>query len=154
MVSDADYWMACIAAAQQERGRVFVFCPTRAAGALFSAHLCSLGESSEFVDGEDDLGTRIAVFERFRDGQTRVLVSVGLLFEGVDCPAAEVAILTYPITSVVRTLQVAGRISRGPAVGGTAEARLRCADPRLVRFFSSQASDIDFAASWRDGIPL
>ncbi len=154
LVSDADYWMSCINATHEERGRVFVFCPTRAAGALFSAHLCALGESSEFIDGEDDFGTRIAVFERFRDGKTRIVVSVGLLLEGVDCPAAEAAIVTYPIASLVRVLQVAGRISRGPAVGGTAVARLRCADPRLVRFFASQASDVDFAAAWRDGVPL
>jgi superfamily II DNA or RNA helicase len=154
LMSDADYWMACINATREERGRVFVFCPTRAAGALFSSHLCVLGETAEFIDGDDDLGTRIAVFERFRDGKTRIVVSVGLLLEGVDCPAAEAAIVTYPISSLVRALQVAGRISRGPAVGGTSIARLRCADPRLVRFFGSQASDVDFAAAWCDGVPL
>jgi len=152
--SDADYWMACIDAVREAPGRLIVYCPTRALGELFSRHLTSIGDHSEFVDGEDALDTRIAVFERFRDGVTRIVVNVGLLLEGVDCPAADGAFVLHPIQSPTRLLQIAGRVMRGPAVGGTLSATIYCADTNAVRFFREISSDPDYAAFWETGIPL
>ncbi len=154
LVSDPDYWMACIEAARAEAGRVLVYCPTRESGQLFAVHLNALGEQAEFLDGEDSLDVRLAAFERFRDGHTRLLVNVGLLLEGVDCPSADAAVVTYSVGSVNRVLQIAGRVSRGPAVGGGRTARVVCADPRMTKLLRSQAADPDYLAAWTNGVPL
>lgn len=154
LVSDPDYWMACIEAARSELGRVLVYCPTRDAGQLFASHLNFLGEHAEFIDGEDPLDVRLAAFERFRDGHTRLLVNVGLLFEGVDCPSADAAVVTYSVGSVNRVLQIAGRVSRGPAVGGGRTARVVCVDPRMTKLLRSQAADPDYLAAWTNGVAL
>lgn len=47
-----------------------------------------------------------------------VLVSVGMLTEGVDLPDAETAFLVRPTTSRVLLRQMIGRVLRGPEAGG------------------------------------
>ncbi len=47
-----------------------------------------------------------------------VLVSVGMLLEGVDVPDARTAFLARPTTSRIVMRQMIGRVLRGPAAGG------------------------------------
>lgn len=152
--ADSDYWMACINAVRAAPGRLIVYCPTRPLGELFARHLSAVGDLAEFVDGEDTLDTRIAVFERFRDGGTRVIVNVGLLLEGVDCPSADAAFVLYPVQSPTRLIQIAGRVLRGPAVGGAASASIYCANLSVGRFFREVSSDPDYAGLWETGVAL
>lgn len=49
---------------------------------------------------------------------TDVLVSVGMLTEGVDVPAARTAFMTRPTTSAILMRQMIGRVLRGPQAGG------------------------------------
>lgn len=53
-----------------------------------------------------------------------VLVSVGMLTEGVDLPDATSAFLCRPTTSRVLLKQMMGRVLRGPAAGGGPEAHV------------------------------
>ena len=53
-----------------------------------------------------------------------VLVSVGMLTEGVDLPDARTALLARPTVSRVLLQQMIGRVLRGPAAGGEAEAHV------------------------------
>lgn len=53
-----------------------------------------------------------------------VLVSVGMLTEGVDIPAARTAFLARPTTSRILMRQMIGRVLRGPSAGGEATAHL------------------------------
>lgn len=53
-----------------------------------------------------------------------VLVSVGMLTEGVDLPDARTAILARPTTSRILMQQMVGRVLRGPTAGGDPEAHL------------------------------
>ncbi len=53
-----------------------------------------------------------------------VLVSVGMLAEGVDLPDARTAFLSRPTTSRVLLQQMIGRVLRGPRAGGEAEANV------------------------------
>ena len=154
LTSDPAYWSACINGVVEARGRVVVYCPNRATGEIFARHLCALGENAEFIDGEDSLDVRLSALERFRDGATRVLVNVGLLLEGVDCPSADCAVVTYPVKSATRLIQIAGRVSRGPVVGGTPSAEVLCADGAVYRFFNESGIDVDYAAQWRTGVAL
>ena len=53
-----------------------------------------------------------------------VLVSVGMLTEGVDLPDASTAFLARPTTSRILMRQMIGRVLRGPQAGGKTEANL------------------------------
>jgi superfamily II DNA or RNA helicase len=53
-----------------------------------------------------------------------VLISVGMLTEGVDLPDATTAFLARPTTSRVLMMQMVGRVLRGPAAGGAPKAHL------------------------------
>ena len=55
-------------------------------------------------------------------------MNVALLIEGVDCPAAESVLLTYPLNSQLRLRQMIGRVLRGPSIGGTKECRVWAAE--------------------------
>jgi superfamily II DNA or RNA helicase len=66
------------------------------------------------------------ILQRFREPESglNVLVNVGLLSEGVDCPSIQTVILARPTTSEILLQQMMGRALRGPAVGGTAVAHI------------------------------
>ncbi len=68
--------------------------------------------SSEHIDGKMSVGTREAVLERFRSGQTQVLWSVGVLAEGYDLPSIGAIILARPTMSLALYLQQTGRVMR------------------------------------------
>ena len=53
-----------------------------------------------------------------------VLVSVGMLTEGVDLPSAQTAIIARPTTSAILLRQMIGRVLRGPRAGGSAMAHV------------------------------
>ena len=71
------------------------------------------------------VGDRSEVLDWFRthDGEA-VLVSVGMLNEGVDLPKAETAFLVRATTSPVLMQQMIGRVLRGPKANGSAEAHI------------------------------
>ena len=119
---DRDRWDALIAYAMKASEKTIVFAPNRKFGEAFCRHLRFLGKSAEYVDGDAAFVERQGVFERFSGTQTQVVVNVSLFVEGVDCPAAEKVLLTYPVGTRIRLAQMIGRVLRGPAMGGTASA--------------------------------
>jgi DNA repair protein RadD len=76
------------------------------------------GISAEHIDYHADDDERAAILERFARGETMVLSNVALLSEGWDCPATEVMILARPTRSLIRFIQMVGRVLR-PAPGKT-----------------------------------
>lgn len=70
-------------------------------------------------------GERGEMLRWFRAQKTPcVLVSVGMLTEGVDLPDARTAILARPTTSRILLRQMIGRVLRGPQAGGEPTAHL------------------------------
>ncbi len=70
-------------------------------------------------------GRREEVLAEFRAANgPRVLVSVGMLLEGVDLPDAQTAMLARPTRSPVLLRQMVGRVLRGPRAGGGAVAHV------------------------------
>jgi len=68
---------------------------------------------------------RSHVLREFRDAvKPLVLISVGMLLEGVDLPDARTAILARPTLSRVLMRQMIGRVLRGPLAGGEAVAHI------------------------------
>lgn len=76
------------------------------------------GVVAEHIDYHDDDETRAEILGRFARGESTVLCNVGLLAEGWDCPATECMILARPTRSLIRYLQMVGRVLR-PAPGKT-----------------------------------
>ena len=125
LVTDSDRWRASVACiSDREPGKVVVYALDRIHGKAMTRHLLSVGVRAEYMDGETPIAARIGILERFRNGVTRVLVNVALLIEGVDCPAAEALVLTYPVRQSTRLQQMVGRVLRGPATGGSSECRV------------------------------
>jgi DNA repair protein RadD len=125
LVVDEKRWQCvlnCIA--HQRTGKIVVYAFDKLHGRFLTRHLRYLGEKAEFVDGDTSISVRNGIFERFRNGDTRILVNVKLLIEGVDCPAAESVLLTYPTQAQIRLHQMVGRVLRGPKVGGTPEGKV------------------------------
>lgn len=70
-------------------------------------------------------GRRDEVLREFRAATgPSVLVSVGMLLEGVDLPDARTAMLARPTRSHVLLRQMVGRVLRGPRAGGDAVAHI------------------------------
>lgn len=88
-------------------------------------HADSLGEVfTEFKASVDVIHSQSdeaigEVLHRFRTSEgPRVLVSVGMLTEGVDVPQARTAFLARPTLSRILMRQMIGRVLRGPKAGG------------------------------------
>lgn len=94
-------------------------------------HADSLGEAFRSAGVTTDVlhslaaTDRSGVLDRFRAArEPGVLVSVGMLLEGVDIPSARTAFLCRPTSSHVAMRQMIGRVLRGVRAGGDAEAHL------------------------------
>ncbi len=68
---------------------------------------------------------RATVLDQFRRArEPEVLVSVGMLLEGVDIPSARTAFLCRPTASHIVMRQMVGRVLRGVRAGGDPEAHV------------------------------
>ena len=100
--------------------RNVVFAISRRHGRAICERYNEAGVSAEFLDGETHDRERKAVLERFKNGQTKVLVNVDLFGEGFDLPAIEVVSLLRPTQSLSLYLQQVGRALRiCPEIGKT-----------------------------------
>jgi DNA repair protein RadD len=67
------------------------------------------GIPAEMLCGDDDTPRREAVLKKLATGEVKVVTFVGILVEGVDCPAIGAVILLRPTMSLASYLQVIGR---------------------------------------------
>jgi len=74
------------------------------------------GVPAEHIDCFTEEEDRQAILRRLENGTTRVVSNVSVLAEGWDCPQVEVMILARPTKSLVRYIQMVGRVLR-PAPG-------------------------------------
>lgn len=88
------------------------FCVNRAHSQHFVEQCRSRGHKAEHIDYFFTDEERAAVLGRFASGETMILSNVGLLAEGWDCPSCEVMILGRPTRSLIRFIQMSGRVLR------------------------------------------
>lgn len=89
-----------------------LFAPTVSSAEVFASALAEQGVKVETIHGKLATEARRAMLQRFRDGTTTILSSVGVLTEGTDLPMAEVAIMCRPTTNVGLYVQCVGRVLR------------------------------------------
>lgn len=70
------------------------------------------GVSAEHIDCYTDEDERRAILARVETGETLVISNVGILAEGWDFPACRTLILARPTRSLIRYIQMAGRVLR------------------------------------------
>ena len=76
------------------------------------ARFHAAGVRAEHVDCYTDADERRAVLARVEAGETMVISNVGILAEGWDFPACRTLILARPTRSLIRYIQMAGRVLR------------------------------------------
>lgn len=70
------------------------------------------GVKAEHLDGATPEDERRAILARLESGETLVVSNVGVLCEGWDQPACKCLVLACPTKSLVRHMQMAGRVLR------------------------------------------
>lgn len=70
------------------------------------------GVQAEHLDCYTPDGERAEILARVASGETMVISNVGILAEGWDFPACKTLILARPTKSLIRYLQMAGRVLR------------------------------------------
>lgn len=98
---------------------VLVFAASVASAHTIAALLRLEGVKADSVDGGVRKQQRRRVVERFKSGESQVLVNCDLLTQGFDAPKVRALYIARPTFSPNRYLQMVGRGLRGPANGGT-----------------------------------
>ena len=70
------------------------------------------GITAEHIDCYTTSEDRRSILDRFKAGEIRIVSNVGILSEGFDFPQCEVMILARPTRSLIRYIQMAGRVLR------------------------------------------
>lgn len=89
-----------------------VFCPTVACAYEFAHSFNDHGVPAAIIIGETSIEDRQRIYEAYRQGHWKVLVSVMALTEGFDMPQAEVAVIARPSQSPSLRIQMIGRVLR------------------------------------------
>lgn len=89
-----------------------VFCPNVASARDFTRAFNEAGVKSSLITGDTPTDVRQALYERYRNKELQVLVSVMVLTTGFDMPQAEVAVIARPTTHRGLFVQMAGRVLR------------------------------------------
>jgi len=81
-----------------------------------SKHICeqftAAGIDAQHIDAYTDEFERKRIIKGFREGRHKIQSNVSVLAEGFDVPQASVMILARPTKSLVRYIQMAGRVLR------------------------------------------
>lgn len=92
--------------------RTVVFAVSVAHSRAIVQQFVEAGVIAEHLDGTTPVDERRAILKRLEQGATRVVCNVGVLTEGWDCPPVKCLVLACPTKSVVKYLQMAGRVLR------------------------------------------
>lgn len=78
----------------------------------YASEYQAAGVVAECVSARTDKRTRGNIVNRFRSGQSRVLINVAIVTEGFDVPACECVQMLRPTASLALYLQMVGRVLR------------------------------------------
>lgn len=89
--------------------KTVVFCVDVAHSEAVAEGYRAAGYAAEHLDGESSISERSEALERFRKGETQILVNCALFTEGLDIPDIECVQCLRPTTSLILHLQMVGR---------------------------------------------
>jgi len=115
-----DRCLALMAPALADADRAIVFTQSIAVAERAAARLGGGGLSIKALHSELGFPERRAALGRFATGEVRVLVAPRLLDEGIDVPAADLAVIVGASRSRRQMIQRMGRVLRRKPAGGPA----------------------------------
>ncbi|PYD49490.1 hypothetical protein CFR79_14400 [Komagataeibacter saccharivorans] len=99
-----------------------------------AARLHLAGCPAAAVSGETDKLARQHFIRRFRSGELRVLCNHSVLTTGFDAPRSDMVLVSRPVFSPVRYMQMVGRGLRGPANGGTETCEVATVEDNILSY--------------------
>ena len=133
----------------KRHSRVVLFAPSVRSARLLASLLAVRGHEAEVVTALSAPVDRERVIRRFKSSDARpmILCNYGVLTTGFDAPGISAAVIARPTISLVLYSQMVGRATRGPKVGGNAEAEIiTVVDLNLPGF----GSIVDAFKNWED----
>ncbi len=113
---------------------ILLFANSVAHAQYLAARLHLAGCAAAAVSGETDRLSRQHFVQRFRDGELRVLCNHSVLTTGFDAPRADMILISRPVFSAVRYMQMVGRGLRGPANGGTEQCEVATVEDNILTY--------------------
>lgn len=99
-----------------------------------AARLHLAGCPAAAVSGETDRLARQHFIRRFKSGELKVLCNHSVLTTGFDAPKADMILISRPVMSPVRYMQMVGRGLRGPKNGGTERCRIITVEDNILNY--------------------
>ncbi|WP_240913848.1 DEAD/DEAH box helicase family protein [Sphingomonas sp. HDW15A] len=99
-----------------------------------AARLHLAGCPAAAVSGETDRLARQHFIRRFKSGELKVLCNHSVLTTGFDAPKADMILISRPVLSPVRYMQMVGRGLRGPKNGGTEKCKIVTVEDNILNY--------------------
>ncbi len=115
-------------------GPVLLFANSVEHAQHLSARLCLSDVPAASIYGSTDVAVRQYFIRHFLDGRIKVLANYQVLATGFDAPKTATIVISRPVFSPVRYMQMVGRGLRGPRNGGTETCKIITVVDNLVQF--------------------
>lgn len=113
---------------------ILLFANSVAHAQYLAARLHLAGCPAAAVSGETDRLARQHFIRHFRSGEIRVMCNHSVLTTGFDAPKSDMILISRPVFSPVRYMQMVGRGLRGPANGGTDSCQVVTVEDNILSY--------------------
>ena len=113
---------------------ILLFANSVAHAQYLAARLHLAGCPAAAVSGGTDRLARQHFTRGFRSGSLRVICNHSVLATGFDAPKCDMIVISRPVFSPVRYMQMVGRGLRGPRNGGTAHCEIVTVEDNILSF--------------------
>ena len=115
-------------------GPVLLFANSVAHARYLSTRLCVSGVEAASIYSETETAVRQYFIRRFQDGDVKVLTNYQVLSTGFDAPKVSTIVISRPVFTPSRYIQMVGRGLRGPKHGGTEKCRIITVIDNLLEY--------------------
>jgi superfamily II DNA or RNA helicase len=115
-------------------GPVLLFANSVVHSQHLAARLCLSGVPAASIYGDTDVAVRQYFIRHFLEGRIKVLANYQVLATGFDAPKTATIVISRPVFSPVRYMQMVGRGLRGPKNGGTETCKIITVVDNLVQY--------------------
>jgi hypothetical protein len=115
-------------------GPVLLFANSVEHAQHLAARLCLRGVPAALIYADTDTAVRQYFIRQFLDGQIKVLANYQVLATSFDAPKTSTIVISRPVFSPVRYMQMVGRGLRGPKNGGTETCKIITVVDNLLQY--------------------
>ena len=119
---------------QSSANSILLFANSVAHAQYLAARLHLAGCPAAAVSGGTDRLARRHFTRKFRSGSLRVICNHSVLTSGFDAPKCDMIVVSRPVFSPVRYMQMVGRGLRGPRNGGTPHCEIVTVEDNILNY--------------------